>query len=187
MKTKTLLFAFFAAVAFNLNAQDGNVQKDYSHYLDKAMEKLDNGDCSAAQKLYNVYKELSKDPILSFEDLIEDCRSNDTVTKYAVGDKIKIKKDIYTVVHVEDGGKHGFAVCEYGSGTFDEKWNSDRLIPTSTEFSIMIENKIKLHGRYWSTNVSSSGKDVWCYGFGEFEGEWINKNETSGILFIYRF
>lgn len=182
MKAKSFFFAVFAMFVISANAQS-----DYSIYLNKALEKLESNDCEAARKSYNLYKELSGKSVSSLEVLIADC-SKDTLKTYAVGDKIFIKNDIYTVAHVEEGGKHGFAVCEIGSGPLKEEMISKRLIPTWSEFNLIKENnnKLKLEGQYWTPtyNGNSSYK---AYGLG-------SKSHTSGsmsynfdILYIYRF
>ena len=186
MKTKTLLLAIAAMMTLGVSAQS-----DYSNYLNKAMEKLDAGDCSAAKKLYNVYKELSKDTIISFEALIEDC-GNDTIKTYAVGDKIFIKKDIYKVAYVEDGGKHGFAVCEIGSDTLKSEYLSQRLIPTWSEFLCIAENNkiLKLEGQYWTSRADgsyTSGNYYYIFGLNGLSSGPAHKYTKYGILLTYRF
>lgn len=184
MKTKHLFFALFAVYALSVSAQEG-----YSSYLNKALEKLDAGECESAQKLYNAYKELSGRSVTSVEVLIADCSSAKGMNtkSYKVNDKIIIKGDIYKVAYVEDEGKHGFAVCEYGSSKFEEKWNEGRLIPTESEFKLMAGNNATLHfnGRYWSTRID--GSSVWCYGLGSYSGSWQAKNNTNSVMFIHRF
>lgn len=49
-------------------------QTDYSEYLDSTLVNLKKGNCDAAQKFYNVYKELAGDSKPSIEVLIEDCK-----------------------------------------------------------------------------------------------------------------
>lgn len=68
MKNKLFLLAFFCMCVFGVNAQS-----DYSSYLNKALEKLEAGDCEAGRRFYNVYKELSGKSVLSVEELISDC------------------------------------------------------------------------------------------------------------------
>lgn len=48
-------------------------QSDYSNYLDDSMKELGKGNCEGAQKLYNVYKELSGQSKPSVQTLIDDC------------------------------------------------------------------------------------------------------------------
>jgi hypothetical protein len=68
MKTRTFLLALFAMVAFGLNAQT-----DSTYYLHKALQKLEEGDCEAAQKSYNIYKELDGEEKPSVQISIDDC------------------------------------------------------------------------------------------------------------------
>ncbi|MCR4665223.1 MAG: hypothetical protein K5660_07645 [Paludibacteraceae bacterium] len=84
MKTRDIIFALFALITFSANAQ-----YDYSSYLHKAMEKLEQGDCQAAQKFYDVYKELSGQSVSSLEVLIADCGESQDKT-YNIGDQIKV-------------------------------------------------------------------------------------------------
>lgn len=51
-------------------------QTDYTHYLDKAVQQLEAGDCDAAQKFYDVYRELSGNNNLSIESNIKKCLQN---------------------------------------------------------------------------------------------------------------
>lgn len=182
MKTKLFLFALFAMVALSVSAQS-----DYSNYLNKAMSKIDEGDCASAKKFYNVYKELSGKSVSSLELLIEDC-IGDTAKHYAVGDKIIIDKNIYKVAYVEDNGKHGFAVCEMGSGPLTDDMLKNRLIPTLSEFDLIKENNeiLKLNGQYWSPSVRSGYRQA--VGVGASNDIGCNGNGcTFDILYVYRF
>lgn len=70
MKTRFFLVVFSLACALSAVAQT-----DYSSYLDGAMKKLEAGDCESAQKLYNVYVDLSGDSKPSVQTLINDCNA----------------------------------------------------------------------------------------------------------------
>lgn len=183
MKTRTFLLALFAMVAFGVNAQT-----DYSNYLNKAMQKLDEGDCTAAEKQYNVYKEMTGNYVASIEELIADCKKTPPTTnkKYAVGDKIIIDGKIYKVAYIEDGGLHGFAVCENGSG----KKPSNDIIPTWAEYKLIKKaNKtLKLSGRYWSTRAYNSNysRHFVC-GIGGFSSFDVSDSDVYDILLIHRF
>lgn len=74
MKTKLFIFLMLTWGTFNCKAQTD----DYSTYLDKAREKIEAGDCEAAQKLYNVYKELTGKNNIGIETGIEECQQNRT-------------------------------------------------------------------------------------------------------------
>jgi hypothetical protein len=181
MKLKALFFALIAMLAFTVNAQT-----DYSHYLNKAMQKIDEGDCEAAQKFYNVYKEMAGNSVASIEELIADCKDTPPTTnkKYAVGDKIILDGKIYKVAYIEDGGLHGFAVCENGSG----KKPSNDIIPTWAEYKLIKKaNKtLKLSGRYWSTRAYNSTRHFVC-GIGGFSSFDASDSDVYDILLIYRF
>lgn len=156
MKTKTLLFTFFAMVTFTMSAQT-----DYSSYLNKAMEKLEAGDCVGAQKMYNVYKDLTGKSMPSVESLLEDCKQEKTVS---VGDSIQVGNMEYQVAYVRDGGKHGLAIA-------NRNWNSiyhygyqtsitRKGVPTLEELRLIYANRdiIRLYDIYWScTSCDSKG------------------------------
>ena len=169
MKTKLPLLAIFALFAFNVNAQS-----DYSSYLNKALEKLEAGDCESDQKYYNVYKDLSGESKSSIEELIQDCITK-AQKSYTIGDKIIVDNKIYKVAYIEDGGKHGFAVCENGSGKKPE----NSVIPTWAEFKLIEKNNkiLKLCGKYYYTyGLGGRGNESSC-----------RSDQTYDILLIYRF
>ena len=93
MKTKIILLPLIIACALSVQAQS-----DYESYINKAMEKLEIGDCEGAQKYYNVFKDLSNTTKASIEVLINDCKQNKV---YAINDKITINGNIYKVAHIE--------------------------------------------------------------------------------------
>ena len=94
---------------------------------------------------------------------------------------------IYKVAYVEDGGAHGFAVCEMGSGPFDSS-NSKRL-PTLSELMLIKEknNILRLYGSYWSSNSCGNDrhKTVDLPGNSRIDC-WANY-QPHDILYIYRF
>lgn len=179
MKTK-LLFAFCVLFVCNVAAQS-----DYSSYLTQSMDELKKGNCEGAQKWYNVYKELSGESKPSVQVMIDDCIQKVNEEKsYSIGDKIKIDNKIYKVAYVEDGGKHGFAVCENGSGSKPD----NSVIPTWAEFKLIDKNNkvLKLCGKYWSTRCDS-GNWYYTYGLGGRGSGSHNSGSTYDILLIYRF
>lgn len=68
MRTKLFLVIVCSLCVANMHAQS-----DYSNYLDDSMKELGTGNCEGAQKLYNVYKELSGQSKPSVQTLIDDC------------------------------------------------------------------------------------------------------------------
>lgn len=185
MRLRNLLFVLFALLAFQMNAQS-----DYSSYLNLAMERLEAGDCVSAQKLYNVYKELSGEEKPSVQILIDDCnKKNDKNKVYKINDKIEIDGRIYKVAHVEDKGKHGFAICDMGGGPITNDMISQRLLPTRSEMRIIIRNRLKINltsGKYWT--MDKSDKNHYFYWNNEWS-DWYSGDQydSHGILFIYRF
>ena len=185
MKTKIVLFAIFATVAFNVNAQT-----DYSNYLKKAMDKLESGDCESAQKFYNVYKDLSGESKPSVQILINDCmKKADEGKVYKINDKIERGGKIYKVVHTEDKGTHGFAVCDMGSGPITDNMIANRQLPTRSEMKIIIRNRHKINltsGKYWTMDKSRDRFYYWDCGW----SDWMpggRQSDSHGLLYIYRF
>lgn len=153
MKTKLSLLAIFALFAFFLNAQS-----DYSSYLNKALEKLEAGDCDDAQKWYNVYKELSGETKPSVQVLIDDCK-NAKVKKYSIGEKFQIEGTTFKVAYLDPSKEHGFAVYERTSSkTIDNsvKFYGNAHLITLSELNQIIPNRLLLglRGSYWTDRKS---------------------------------
>ena len=141
-----VMFATFALIA--------NAQSDYSNYLNKALEKLEAGDCEAAQNFYNVYKELSGKSASSVEVLLKDCNRE---KNYSVGDKIMVGDSTYTVAYIRDGGKHGLAILNRGwQSIIDTDYVARMSIPTLEELQLIYENRdlLSLYDIYWTCTKS---------------------------------
>ena len=187
MKTKALLFALFVVVPFFMNAQS-----DYSNYLNKAMTKLDEGDCDAAQKFYNVYKELAGKSVSSIEVLIKDCKDNQSnkAINYAINDKIKVGEYLYRVAYIEDNGAHGIAICDYGAGPLTDKMVTDRMLPTRSEMALISSNaeqlKLNKYLYYWTLDRYDSGHNYTCR-LSDYSIDIKSRESSHAILLIYRF
>ncbi len=184
MKTKLFLFALLAMAALSVSAQS-----DYSNYLNKAMEKLDEGDCSSAQKFYNVYKELSGRSVSSIELLLADCTRSASKT-YAINDKIKIGNYIYRVAYIEDEGKHGFAIYDLGSGPITDEMLTNRQLPTRSEMAIIASKakdlKLDASLYYWTLDKRSSSTN-YIYKLTSKDTSWDYTSNSQATLLIYRF
>lgn len=185
MKAKIIIFAAFAAVALSASAQS-----DYSSYLNQAMAKLEAGDCEAAQKLYDVYKDLSGESRPSVQVLIDDCSEKTKDEKlYRINDKIIINSLTYKVIYIEDEGKHGFAVCDYGSGPITDDMITERKLPTRSEMKLIYKNrhKIKLtDGYYWTIDEYEKGRNYYL-SFYYNEWKYASRTSSNGLLLMYRF
>ena len=185
---KKLLFAVMALMTLGVSAQT-----DYSKYLDKVMEKLEEKDCDAAQKLYNVYKDLSGKSASSIEVMITDCQKGPYKDSYNVGDKMKIDGSVYVVAYTRDNGKHGYAVLDQGwkEMTYDQV--SKKQTPTLAEMKLIYANRdlVRLYDKYW-TCTKDAGYSSYYYWTKDFStgGETSYKNETKNVarlLLIHRF
>lgn len=78
MKQKVLIILVAIVYAHIVTAQTS----DYSSYLVQAWECLHSENCEAAQRNYNVYKELSGDKNASLEEAISNCKKQSTPAKY---------------------------------------------------------------------------------------------------------
>lgn len=184
MKAKIIIFVAFAAVALSASAQS-----DYSSYLNQAMAKLEAGDCEAAQKLYNVYKDLSGESKPSVQVLIDDCSQKKEDKIYKINDKIQINSLTYKVIYIEDKGKHGFAVCDYGSGPITDEMITGRKLPTRSEMKIIYKNrhKIKLiDGYYWTIDEYDKGQNYYL-SFYYNDWKYASRTSSKGLLLMYRF
>lgn len=192
MKKIVLTSLLFAAFAFTAHAQTD----DYSKYLNKAMEKLEAGDCAGAQKLYNVYKELVGKPVSSVEVLIDDCQRD---KPYAVGEKIMLDGEEYRVAYIRDGGKHGLAVMEKGwsvirgpGGNLYTRYVERKEIPTLKELELIYANRdiLRLYGKYWSCTPTREDNHEFFktidFSTGQYED--IRPSRSNAIvLLIHRF
>ncbi len=164
--------------------------EDYSNYLNSAMNKLEAGDCDAARKYYNVYKELSGKTVASVEELIGDCGKEKT---YKVGDYIKVGAEKYQVAYVRDGGKHGLAVLNKGWQAMYgkiEKFITQKGIPTLEEMKLLYPNRdiVRLYDIYWTCSRNNSSHMYYTYDFSTGKIEEKNYYYSNGIiLLIYRF
>lgn len=153
MKTKTILIALLAMYAFNAYAQS-----DYSSYLTKAMDKVEAGDCEAAQKFYNVYKDLSGDSKPSVQDLIDDCKKENKT--YSLGEKLGYRGGLtFYVAYLDSSKKHGLAVGKNGYSnklTSSSMYCGEGHLVTLQELNKIIPNKnaIQISGNYWTSTVS---------------------------------
>ena len=185
MKAKAIFLVLFAMVANMANAQS-----DYSNYLDESLSEISKGNCEGAQKLYNVYKEMSGSEKPSVQILIDDCnKKNDENRLYKINDKIEKEGKIYKVAHIEDKGRHGFAICDMGGGSITNDMITNRQLPTRSELKIILRNRRKINvtsGKYWTMDQSESGHYFyWDNGWSDwFSG---SQSDSHGILLMYRF
>lgn len=173
-----------------------SAQTDYSEYLNKAIEKLEAGDCNGAQKFYNVYKELTEKTVSSVETLIADCKR-----ELRLGDVIDVNGEQYIIAHLMENKLHGFAIRDYGiyamSQSQIKQLTDEQKIPTWEELMIVYKNNqyIGLTGRYWSETMKKYEGNVYSgytfyYGVKDFLSgkEFIADSDLKyGVLLIHRF
>jgi hypothetical protein len=185
MKTKLLILTLFALVSFKLNAQT-----EYSTYMNKAMEKLEEGDCDAAQKFYNVYKELSEKSVASFEVMIDECKGD---KKYTLGDTIMVGAQVYKVAYIRDGGRHGLAVREAGWKSLQSSYTQYVLkkgIPTTEEMKLIYENRdyVRLYNTYFTCTSGNNNNNYYVtldFATGKTGSAYYTSERY--ILLIHRF
>ena len=64
--------------------------QDYDFYLQKARQRLTEGDCDGAQRSYSVYKEMSHKTNNEIELLIKECEPNNASVKETNNNKIVV-------------------------------------------------------------------------------------------------
>ena len=126
-------------------------QSNYSEYLDLAMEKLKAQDCDAAQKYYNVYKELAGKSVSSMEVLIEDCKA-----ALANGPKqIQINYQNYEVLPGDLEGTYTWSDANSACANLTAFGKSDWYLPTKDELAGLYKQKNEIGGfadyHYWSS------------------------------------
>lgn len=171
----------------------GYAQSDYSDYLNKAMEKVEVGDCDAAQRFYNVYKELTGNTSSWVEKAIKDCEDKSKPKTYNIGDDAEdfIGYSGFKIAYLDASGKHGFAIKfdEYTSFTYDND-----IYPSIDELKLMYRNRhsLGLNGEYWSSTKDDKKKYTFdhYYTFDYSSGE-MRSRETLEVeyksLLIKRF
>lgn len=182
-------------VMFAMSALIASAQTDYSNYLNKALEKLDAGDCESAMKNYNVYKELSGKSVSSVEILLKDCNRE---KNYSVGETMMVGDDAYIIAYVRDEGKHGLAIHNAGWQALKsdyQKYIVQKGIPTIAEMKMIYSNRdlVGLYDIYWVCDgqCSSCSCDTSCkcaldFSIGEFCSR-CPSGKNGVILLIHRF
>ncbi len=186
MRTKAIIFVVLIAISASSSAQS-----DYSSYLNKALEKLEAGDCEAGRRFYNVYKELSGKSVLSVEELISDCSRS---AGYKLGDIITVGDEKYTVVYIRDNGQHGYAVLD--KGWIGMQWTdiSKKSVPTLQEMKQIYSNRdaVRMYDIYWTCTQDETSRYSTNYTYMDFStgitksAYYSNENEAKVIL-IHRF
>ena len=93
-------------------------QSEYDNYLQNAEQRLREGDCTSAQKHYNVYKELTGKTNADLQQRIDKCKKPPTPEDdYKKGEDFYSKKD-YTqaVVWYRKAAEQGNADAQYSLG-----------------------------------------------------------------------
>lgn len=184
MKRILLLFSIITIMVY-VSAQT----EDYSKYLNNALQKLESGDCDAAQKYYNVYKELAGKSVASVEVLLAECGKEKT---YKVGDYIKVGDKKYQVAYIRDGGKHGLAVWDQGWVGISMGEIEKKTIPTWDELKQIYVNHdiLGLFDIYWSANNRRFNYETQCRAMDFSTGKeyWIKaRSDKAKELLIHRF
>lgn len=191
MNTHKFRFALFVLM-LSFTPQTLWAQDDYNFYLQKAQQRIDEGDCAGAQKNYNVYKELSGKTLASFEVLIEDCIAEN---RFRIGDKIDVDGEYYIIAYLTENKQHGFAIKDEG---MDNLCNPKTLgfirnnnIPSLGELEIIYKNndKIGLTAVYWTKSLYAVSSYDFYYTINFLTGKKVpsDQRNTNGILLIHRF
>ena len=186
MKTTKRILMVFALLVFS----QATFAQDYDRFLQRAQQRLDEGDCDGAQKNYNVYKELSGKTLSSFEVLIEDCLAEN---HFRIGDIIDVNGEKYIIAYLSENHQHGFAIKDEGIKCMTTSYVDDHKIPSLEEMNIIYKNnaKIGLTDIYWTRtrNYNRYSNNNYYYTIDFLSGEQGTSKETvkNGILLIHRF
>ena len=77
---KKAIKSLIATTALMFLSQVLYAQDDYGFYLQKARQRLAEGDCEGAQRNYNVYKDIAKKTDKSLERMLAECGSDAPLT-----------------------------------------------------------------------------------------------------------
>ena len=189
MKTIRILIATISLMSLS---QVSYAQDDYDFYLQRVLQRIDEGDCEGAQKNYNVYKELSGKTMASVEEMIKDCAS-----QYRLGETINVKGENYIIAYLTENNQHGFAIKDVGGVQDLENQQAfeylrDKKIPSFDEMKLIYQNNaiIGLTGTYWTRTTSHPNGIIHYYWFDFLSGKYDHSNpkyNRNGILLIHRF
>ena len=128
MKRLFLIITLIATIGFEAKGQS-NPQD----YLDMAKEKLEAGDCAAAQRNYNVYKELTGSRNITLEEAINRCKQDKTaVSKYVPKGYVDLGLPSGTLWKASN--EDGFYTFKDAVKKFGTK------LPTSDQFDELVNN-----------------------------------------------
>ena len=131
MNKHKLRFTFISIMllfAFNtLWAQD-----DYSFYLQRAQQRLSEGDCIRAEQSYNTYKDLTGKTDATVERGIRDCQSNNGVQKPFVSKPVEpftvsyiVKKNTFSLERKDNAVAREMLVDKIASGAIIKGFRID--------------------------------------------------------------
>lgn len=79
-----------------------NAQEDYDFYLQKARQRLAEGDCTRAEASYNTYKDIANKTNREIEQLIEECKKG-IPSDYSSDLTFTVNGELFTMKYVEGG------------------------------------------------------------------------------------
>ena len=153
MKMMKFFVMVFALLAFIPVVQ----AQDYDFYLQRVLQRIDEGDCEGAQKNYNVYKEMTGKTMASVEEMIADCLDEN---QFRIGNTINVSGENYIIAYLTENKQHGFAIKDVGINSLATPqtlgYLSDKKIPSLEEMKIIYQNNgnIGLTGSYWTRSMS---------------------------------
>lgn len=107
-------------------------QDDYDFYLQKARQRLSEGDCIRAEQSYNTYKDLTGKSDATVERGIRDCQSNNGVQKPFISKPVEpftvsyiVKKNTFSLERKDNAVAREMLVDKIASGAIIKGFRID--------------------------------------------------------------
>ena len=172
MKTMKLLIMVFALSVFSTLAY---AQDDYSFYLQKARQRLAEGDCSRAETSYNTYKEMTQKTDKDIERFIRECKEGSQSGNSA---EVQLAEGKY-IGEIANGKPHGKGKMLFKDDDPRVSYEGDWVNGNQSGFGIMIWNDgTKYDGQWVNGNQSGFGIMIWNDGT-KYDGQWVDGHRTG--------
>ena len=179
-KIKTLIIAL-ALLSFT-HTQIVYAQ-DYDFYLQKARQRLAEGDCSRAEASYNTYKEMTQNIDKEFEGRLRECKEG---VRTGNNTEMQLTEGKY-IGEIANGKPHGKGVIYYNTedNTKRVSYEGDWVNGIKTGKGIMIwKDGNKYIGQFKDDKFNGQGSYFFFDG-GKYEGQWKDSQRNGQGSFHY--
>lgn len=180
MKMIKLLIIAFALSVFSTSAI---AQDDYDFYLQKARQRIAEGDCSRAETSYNTYKEMTKKTDKDIERFIRECKEGSQSGNSA---EVQLAEGKYTG-EMANGKPHGKGIIYFKTEDNLKRvsYDGDWVNGIKTGKGIMIwKDGNKYIGQFKDDKLNGQGSFFFFDG-GKYEGLWKDSQRNGQGSYHY--